>query len=284
MGAVREEQDETSTAGGRPDPDPQPPRWTGPSGRAILRRTLWVIYLLLWAGGLAGFTLLPEPPEPAILAGPLFLAFTLTLIILSLEGRREAAWLACAGAIGFASEVVGTATGWPFSSYGYSDKLGPLVLDVPLAVIGAWVVLSWYARHILLPLRLSRVLWVAAGAAWVTAVDLLLDPLAAGPLGFWHWDSRGPYYGVPLQNYGGWLLVSAIIFLLGLALLPEHGAGGGTGEEPRSNATARRVGFSVLVFFTVIAVDQGMWLAAAIGAAMLGAHVVLARRYAGRWI
>src|SRR5690606_29493557 len=39
--------------------------------------------------------------------------------------------------------------------------------------------------------------------------DLILDPVAV-KLGFWTWQNPGLYYGIPLQNYFGWL-ISAII-------------------------------------------------------------------------
>src|SRR5205823_14547336 len=48
------------------------------------------------------------------------------------RGERGPAPLAAAGAVGFAAEVVGVATGRPFGRYSYSDRLGPRVAGVPL--------------------------------------------------------------------------------------------------------------------------------------------------------
>lgn len=58
--------------------------------------------------------------------------------------------------------------------------------------------------------------WLAAlsAAGRVTAADLLIDPLATGGLHYWHWPDRGSCYGVPLQNFLGWFVVSWLIFRL----------------------------------------------------------------------
>ena len=58
--------------------------------------------------------------------------------------------VAAAGAIGFAAELAGVATGKPFGHYAYSGKLGPRVGGVPLLAAAAWAMMA-------------RPSWVAAG-------------------------------------------------------------------------------------------------------------------------
>ena len=48
-------------------------------------------------------------------------------------------------------------------------------------------------------------------------MDGVLDPGAVA-LGLWVWPEGGAYYGVPLTNYAGWLLSSALAAALLLAL------------------------------------------------------------------
>ena len=43
---------------------------------------------------------------------------------------------------GFWIEQLGVTTGWPFGDYVYSDTLGPKVLDVPLVVPFAWLMIA----------------------------------------------------------------------------------------------------------------------------------------------
>ena len=77
---------------------------------------------------------------------------------------------------------------------GFAPYLLP-VTYLPL-VIGA-VAAAWGTG--------SRVLHVILAALLLTLIDGVLDPGAAA-LGFWVWPEGGPYYGVPLGNYLGWLL------------------------------------------------------------------------------
>ena len=56
--------------------------------------------------------------------------------------RRGAAPVAAAGALGFAAELVGVATGRPFGHYRYTDRLGPRVGGVPLLAAAAWAMMA----------------------------------------------------------------------------------------------------------------------------------------------
>ena len=47
-----------------------------------------------------------------------------------------------AGALGFAAELAGVATGRPFGHYTYSGQLGPRVGGVPVAAAGAWAMMA----------------------------------------------------------------------------------------------------------------------------------------------
>ena len=49
-----------------------------------------------------------------------------------------------------------------------------------------------------------------AGAVALTAWDLFLDPQMLAE-GAWRWAHRGPYAGVPVTNFAGWLLVSGVV-------------------------------------------------------------------------
>jgi len=56
---------------------------------------------------------------------------------------------------------------------------------------------------------------VLLGALVITALDLVVDPILSGP-GFraWVWDTAGPYYGVPIQNYFGWIVTAFVVHFL----------------------------------------------------------------------
>src|SRR5207248_2740604 len=62
---------------------------------------------------------------------------------------------------------------------------------------------------------LARLVWLAVLSAMVmTAWDLVVDPLMSGPsVGAWVWEEGGPYFGVPLRNFVGWMLTTGTVYL-----------------------------------------------------------------------
>jgi putative membrane protein len=84
---------------------------------------------------------------------------------------------------------------------------------------------------------------VLAGAALMTAADLLIDPVATRVLHFWTWHQPGIFYGVPLVNFAGWFAVSGMLLAL-------------AGKPRRASGTAPLVGLSVLLFFAIAAVAR----------------------------
>jgi uncharacterized membrane protein len=125
--------------------------------------------------------------------------------------RRAAATVGAAGALGYAAELVGVATGRPFGHYRYTAKLGPAWRGVPLMVFTSWAMMSrpaWSVAGLLTRSRLGRPL-VAAGA--LTAWDVYVDPRMVRE-GFWEWPQGGRYEGIPAQNFLGWFVTAAAVF------------------------------------------------------------------------
>jgi putative membrane protein len=59
-------------------------------------------------------------------------------------------------------------------------------------------------------------------AVIMTAWDLVVDPYLSGPTErAWIWEDGGQYFGVPLHNFGGWLLTTFTIYFL-FQLLSER--------------------------------------------------------------
>jgi putative membrane protein len=209
-----------------------------------MRRLLWTVYGFLLFGGLVSGGVSAQYPS----AAPLFLAVAGVLAIY--EHRRAWKPLLAAALLGFIFELIGMHTGLPFGRYAYTSTLAPSLFGVPPAIGFAWLILIDFVRG----LTGSPIL----GALLMAAIDLVIDPLAAGPLRYWHWFDHGPYFGIPTLNFAGWVLVSAVI----LALIPQ---------------TERRqayVGWSVVAFFAVLAFGFRLWVPGAIGCAILGLPVL----------
>lgn len=168
----------------------------------------------------------------AALAGPSFssLAF-FAIVVLSaacwlqaalLFSWRHATALALTGFLaGWLVEALGVRWGLIFGGpYHYAAFVGPLLPGkVPLVVPLAWYGLSHFAlmlialrRRFGMPQRLGAVLRMAASAGGIFGVlALAIEPVGTG-LGAWSWAEPGAFYGTPLWNYGGWVLVGFVVF------------------------------------------------------------------------
>lgn len=210
---------------------------------AIFTAALAACYAVLWLGGVVAYLFLGGPPAHVAWTAPAFLALAAALVFAAAPAAEWPLLLAAAG-LGFAAEAVGVATGFPFGRYHYTEVLFPHVLGVPVVMAAAWVVLFALVR------QMAEPPWLAAG--WMTAIDLVIDPLAVHRLNYWAWENGGPYYGIPWSNFAGWYAVSLALFLL--SRRPA---------APRPRAAWP--GLSVVLFFAVIALGTGLRLAGAAG-------------------
>ncbi len=108
---------------------------------------------------------------------------------------------------GFLIEVAGVNTGCIFGSYFYGKTLGLKILDVPLMIGVNWMLLVYCIAVLLQPIR-NSMLFASVGAAVMTLLDILIEPVAIR-LDFWHWSNEI----IPVQNYVAWFLVSFLLFL-----------------------------------------------------------------------
>jgi demethylspheroidene O-methyltransferase len=163
------------------------------------------------------------------------------------------------------AELLGTATGWPFGPYAYGELLG-----YRIAGLVPWVIpLSWFTMTYAALALALRSWWgpvgTAAWTAWgLVAWDLLMDPAMSRALPFWSWGVEGIYFGTPLSNLGGWLLVGTVL-------------GGVAVVVSRPGAMVlRRQRLPLLLYLLnglfplTLAALEGMWTAALVGAAAMG--------------
>ena len=236
------------------------------NGRTVLLVLAGGLYVVMWFGGVAAYLFRGGPGPHEAWTAPAFLALAALLVLLT-SSRRTAAWLTLVLLAGFASEYAGVQCDCIFGPYSYTDALAPRLLGVPLVMSAAWMILIAYVKDLLAARRLPAWGDVVFGGAWMTAIDLVIDPVAAGPLRYWQWESAGSYYGIPAWNFAGWFVVSAAMFLALRA----------AGDWP-ANPWARRIGLSIVLFFTAIAMSHGLWLCAGAGAALVGIHLAIAAR------
>ena len=130
--------------------------------------------------------------------------------------------------LSLSSELLGTSTGFPFGHYRYLGGLGYKIAGlVPFTIPLSWfyVGLSTYllARAGLenrsLPIWVKATGAIAFGSLLLTTWDFVLDPaMSQTAVPFWIWEQPGGFFGMPYQNFAGWLGTGAL-FMSVAALL-----------------------------------------------------------------
>jgi uncharacterized membrane protein len=93
-----------------------------------------------------------------------------------------------------------------YHSYYYNPFNLMLPGGVPLGVSIAWGMEIYVAMRTtdLLGLAWHKRPWM--DALMLLAIDVCMDPVA-GQLGYWVWTPQGPYLGIPLENFFGWVVI-----------------------------------------------------------------------------
>lgn len=140
--------------------------------------------------------------------------------------RHTLVFFAISAVVSWGFEQAGVATGAIYGPYHYTAVLGPKLGHVPLLIPIAWFMMiypSYIIANLLVDGRplafrpgILRLVWLALiGGLVMTAWDLSIDPILSGPnVKAWIWHDGGPYFGVPVQNFAGWLLTTFTVYLL----------------------------------------------------------------------
>ena len=185
-----------------------------------------LIFLTMFHIGLTILTL--AVPSSVSMTGrmqmPTLLLFALIHATYVLGWRRTLLFFVLSAGISWGFEQVGVATGLIYGEYYYSDKLGTKLGYVPVVIPFIWFMMMYPSYTIanligngrFTPKKepLTQIIWLSIiGAMVITAWDLAVDPVFT-ELGFWVWLDGGPYFGVPLHNFAGWLLTTFTVFLV----------------------------------------------------------------------
>jgi len=154
------------------------------------------------------------------------IGFTLVFVLFAIlhctafeGGKRTLIFFLISALVSYSMEELGVRTGAIYGPYHYSDMLGAKLGHVPILIPLAWFMMiypSWMIARKLLDGAdaegLGAITALALIAAFVmTAWDTVMDPGMAAS-GNWVWEQGGPYFGVPLRNYFGWLLTTFLVY------------------------------------------------------------------------
>ena len=211
--------------------------------QSSLKRAAWTLlmaHVFLSLFGLVGIAIMA--PHPEIWSGWGLLADLFPLAVA--QGGNFQIILGAAAVLGFGAalagrramliffavsvtlsllfELTGTSFGWPFGNYEYTEMFGFKILGkVPPVIPLSWFSMGFtsFALATALVRKWSGAthLWpsILLGSAMLVAWDLVLDPAMSNPsllLQYWVWEDVGPYLGVPILNFLGWM-ATGIIFM-----------------------------------------------------------------------
>ena len=198
--------------------------------------------------------------------GHIVIAFL--VLATSLTLRAGVGWipgLLAVGALSLGMELLGTATGFPFSAYRYTELLGIRVAGlVPALIPLSWFMMAFPSYALARRMAGGRFARWALGALLLTTWDLTLDPAMSELTPYWVWETAGAYYGMPLVNLAGWFGTSLLL----MAALDAVNAGAAADRVP---ARLMEVYYAtVLALSLAMTAVAGYWLAVALTLAVLG--------------
>ena len=195
------------------------------AGLAVLFLALFV-YSAIIHPLLESFVSLPQIPGGIGIKTILMMSFSLIHAWYALGWKRALTFFAITALVSWGFEQVGVETGAIYGKYHYTDVLGTKLGHVPIIIPIAWFMMI-YPSFVIASLitfasisknrnRISQIICLSIVSAVVmTAWDLVIDPYLSGPTQMaWVWESEGQYFGVPLQNFAGWVLTTFTIYFL----------------------------------------------------------------------
>jgi len=193
---------------------------------ALMIASFVLIALLVIQAILPPIITLPRIPITLTAFTVILWLFSLCHAVYTLGWRQAAIFFVLSAVISWLYEQIGVETGLIYGPYHYTDRLGIKLGHVPVLIPIAWFMMI-YPSHVIANLigigkprgsghNLMQIIWLSAlGAMTMTAWDLIMDPgMSSPPAQAWIWHEGGPYFGVPLQNFIGWLLTTFTVYLV----------------------------------------------------------------------
>jgi uncharacterized membrane protein len=198
--------------------------------RILLGLSTFFLIIFVYEGAVR-LSLQPWIALPSILGGTqtqtlILVLFSLTHALYALGWRHTLVFFTASAVISWTFEQVGVATGAIYGPYHYTDFLGIKLGHVPLLIPLAWFMMI-YPSYVIANLiaddrptgsrgSFKHLVWLSfLSAAVMTAWDLVIDPVLSGPnVKAWIWEQGGPYFGIPIQNYIGWMLTTFTVYLV----------------------------------------------------------------------
>jgi putative membrane protein len=161
-----------------------------------------------------------------------------------------------------AIETLAIITGFPYSPFHYTDLIGTKIFGyTPFTVPFAYVPLFVGCIYLAAINSENKYILILKSVLLVLIADLVLDP-AAVSIKFWIYEYNGIFYGVPLQNFIGWIITGILAAIVSLLLF------GNELLEKKPHALVSSL-FLILSFWTAICIFRQLWFPGIIGVLLI---------------
>ena len=118
-------------------------------------------------------------------------------------------------------ENMSVIAGFPFGFFEHSTATGPRLFNIPLLATPTYMAMGFISWAVAVTVIDRRDRFAQTARPFTTAVvagvifsmwDLCNDPVFHTVNGAFVYRYPGPWFGVPLTNYGGWLLTTVAIY------------------------------------------------------------------------
>ena len=266
----------------------------------IAERYCLIGHIVSMAFGLAGLLLVVPHPEAILnlgeigqnaiqwsMAGGGVVYMILGAATVAIYGYRHLglkpllAFMVPSVCLSLGSELLGTSTGFPFGHYSYLSGMGYKIAGlVPFTIPLSWFYLGLVSYLIARaglnvdqkPSLIRHTGAVALGALLLTCWDFVLDPaMSQTAIPFWYWQQPGAFFGMPYQNFAGWMGTGALFMTVAAVLWKNKPL-----KLDRSQLSLPLVVYlSNFAFAAVMSCGSGFWIPMFLGL-LLGVAPVLA--------
>lgn len=177
--------------------------------------------------------------------------------------------------LSLSSELLGTSTGFPFGEYSYLSGLGYKIAGlVPFTIPLSWFYLG-LVSYLIARAGLEgsvetgkKVSWlrhigaIALGAMLLTSWDFVLDPaMSQATVPFWFWGKPGAFFGMPYQNFAGWMGTGALFMTVATLFWKKTPVA----LQRKQLGLPLAVYLSNFVFAAVMSIGAGIWIPVGLG-------------------
>lgn len=164
-------------------------------------------------------------------------------------------------------EYIGLTTGFPYGDFIYTGNLGYMIDDIlPITVGLSWAPLLIGSVAIAYTITENKIYRLIFPVIILVIFDMVLDP-ASVAVGMWRYSDTGLYYGVPLQNFIGWIISGFIGSIIGYWLF---------NKKDNKNILLLSYSFLIsIIFWTLVSVFKELWIPTSIGTGMLIIYAVI---------